>query len=313
MVRRILALAALSVASVYGAADCKFTLNLTATNPSVLFNNQDQACGQWVVNIFVQGFGSVNVHFESAPNSAQPGVPGAFTEYTANGFPYTLASGNTQAVAVFNGGVFPWVRVRIDTITGAGLVSGQVYGVAAVSQNSVVSGLISNAAPIPFKLDLFGNQSPAGVAHAQADGISNTENVPNLGSVGAGAAFQSTMGYKFNGATWDRDFKCSQSAPITFAGASGTLQIVGLVNGQIIRVCHVSLAASVATNITLLHGTGTNCGSTSTAFSGAYNNITTLALDFGPEAALYSAASEELCITSSAVVTAGGVVTYAQY
>lgn len=104
---------------------------------------------------------------------------------------------------------------------------------------------------------------------------------------------------------------CKLSAPITFSASSGSVQIVGLGSGLIIRVCHVSISASAATNFTLQSGTGANCGTGTAALSGAYNNVTTLALDFG--GTLRTPVSTAFCINSSASITAGGIATYAQF
>lgn len=151
--------------------------------------------------------------------------------------------------------------------------------------------------------------TPPVAATAQTDGATNTPSVPT----GTAAAPETvpTYPYKFNGATWDRDFVCPLSAPITFTAASGSLQIVAASGSTIIRICHVSISTSVATNITLQYGTGSNCGSGTNPLTGAYNNVTSIALDlFGT---LRTPASQALCIVSSASVTAGGVVTYAQF
>ena len=72
---------------------------------------------------------------------------------------------------------------------------------------------------------------------------------------------------------------CTLSAPITFSAASGAVQIVGLSAGKVIEVCHLSISSSVATNLTIEYGTGSACGTGTNALSGAYNNVTTLALD----------------------------------
>ena len=132
-------------------------------------------------------------------------------------------------------------------------------------------------------------------------------------SVGAGPSAETVPSYpyKFNGATWDRDFVCTLSAPITFSAASGSVQIVGLASSQIIRVCHLSISSSAATNFTINYGTGSACGTGTNPLSGAYNNVTTLALDFF--GTLRTPASQALCLNSSVSITAGGTVTYAQF
>ena len=109
----------------------------------------------------------------------------------------------------------------------------------------------------------------------------------------------------------NQQFACNLSSPVVFTAASGSVQVVPLASGQTIRVCHVSVSASTATNFTLQYGTGSACGAGTNALSGAYNNVTTLALDFN--GTLRTPAAQELCINSLATITAGGIVTYAQF
>lgn len=151
--------------------------------------------------------------------------------------------------------------------------------------------------------------APTNASSAAADGVSNTGLTP---TDAAGAnLYPRNEPMDFNGTTWDRHFVCTLSAPITFTAASGSLQIVGLVASQAIRVCHLSISTSAATSLTIQYGHGSNCGTGTTALSGAYNNVTTLALDLN--GTLRVPASEALCISSSASITAGGMVTYAQF
>jgi len=152
--------------------------------------------------------------------------------------------------------------------------------------------------------------TPTGAATAQADGATNTPTVPTVGA-GPSAETVPSYPYKFNGATWDRDFVCTLSAPITFAAASGSVQIVAPSAATVVRLCHISISSNNATNFTLEYGHGSACGTGTNPLSGAYNNVTTLALDFA--GTLRGAAGEGVCIVSSGSITAGGIATYAQF
>lgn len=292
---------AIAFSSAAFAAQCNFTFSLDNAHTSFTFNNQTFGCYFWNVNYFTAGFSAVSVTFEYAPNGINSSTPGAFSTFTP--WPLGLTGDNTQGSTGFGS----WVRIRLVSSTGTGTITGQIIGASLGGTNVIING----ATGLPIKTDIFGNLLPAEKSTALADGISNTEVVPGIGPT-SDASFNQVLPYSFNGTTWDRNFVCPLSAPITFVAASGTLQIVGLTASQIIRVCHVSLASDTTTNITLIHGTGTNCA-TPTNFTGAYNGIKTLALDFGPEAALRTLASEEFCISSSAAATIGGVVSYAKF
>jgi hypothetical protein len=105
---------------------------------------------------------------------------------------------------------------------------------------------------------------------------------------------------------------CDQSAAITVAGA-GDLQVVGLLAGQRIHVCHISIAYSGATNFQIIQGTGANCVVGTANLSGSYLNVTAIGLDFNSGGPLRTAVSQELCIRTSAAVTGGGIVKFAQF
>lgn len=314
--RRIVKLAGLilglSTSLLHAQSQCKYTFSLDNTHTSVLFNNQTLGCTAWTVIYFSSGFSALSLTVETAPNGINSSVPGTFTAMT--GFPVSVVGDNgLSSVSLAS-----WVRVRLASSTGTGQIIGQVYGtvggfgaISTIAQGTVGSDF---GQAHPFRIDLFGDILTSGGNISGADGLSNTQSGPNVGNGGLAApAYYSIFPYSFNGSTWDRNFVCPLSAPITFSAASGTLQIVGLSASKIIRVCHVSLSSTVATDITLVYGTGSNCGSGTTSLTGAYKGVTTLALDFGPEAALRTASANEFCITSSAVATVGGVVSYAQF
>lgn len=139
------------------------------------------------------------------------------------------------------------------------------------------------------------------------------------GTAGAGTVRGTLYGYKdrsvlalvVGGGSGGAPVYCPNSAAFNFA-AAGTAQIVGLIAGQSIRVCHLSMSMSAPTNITLVRGTGANCAVGTTALSGIYQNVTAMALDFG-ESPLTVTAANALCITQAGAVTTGGTVTFAQY
>jgi len=104
---------------------------------------------------------------------------------------------------------------------------------------------------------------------------------------------------------------CPLSAAFEIAGI-GTTQIIPLVAGQSIRVCHISMALGGPSGITFVRGTGANCVAGPVAMSGIYRNVTAMALDFDLSP-LTVAAGNALCLAVSVAVNVGGIVTYAQY
>jgi hypothetical protein len=297
--------------SAYGyAAECNFTFNLDDTHTAVIFNNQTHGCYFWAVNYFTSGYSAVSVTFELAPNGINSSVPGTFTTFT--GFPVALTGDQAQGAV----GLSSWVRIRKVSSTGSGTISGQIVGAPLGGTDVIAMGTAGSSVgpPLPIRVDILGALLPSGNNFTAANGASLTQWVPSSNNGGiTQPSFYNSFPYSYNGSTMDLNYVCPLSAPITFTAASGTLQIVGLTASQIIRVCHVSLASDTTTNITLSYGTGSNCGTGNTALTGAYNGIKTLALDFGPEAALRTASANAFCVGSSAAATIGGVVSYAKF
>ncbi len=263
------------------------------------------------------------------PNTSSTGATSTFTTGCASMSPCTVPNS--------------WLQILITRGTFVGTINGVLYGyktgaagggggggggggcsspcpvigpTAAGSAPTTAPVLVAGQDGAPgsirtIKTDGNGSVIPANASSAAGDGVSNTELVPT--GAGAAALYERVFGYLFGGSTWDREFSCPNSATITFSAASGTLEIVALTSTQIIRICHISLSSTVATNVTLVYGTGTNCGTGTTSISGAYQNVTTLALDFRIGAEPRTAASNAFCVTSSVSATVGGMVTYAKF
>lgn len=118
-----------------------------------------------------------------------------------------------------------------------------------------------------------------------------------------------------NDLSMESEFSCSQSAAISFtAGGAGSTEIIPLVLERIIRICHISFSGTVATNVKIVQGTGANCVTGPVDRTGPYQNVTSLALDFGSDGALRTTLTgQAVCLNVSGAVTIGGVVTFAQF
>lgn len=194
---------------------------------------------------------------------------------------------------------------------GGGQVEGTTADGAAFSDNPVVIGGVDNAGNAEQILTASSGVIATGEAFTAIDGASNAG--AGLPVLGAGSGYyQPVWPLHFNGATWDRDFVCAQSAPVSTAGA-GTAQIIALSGTTVIRVCHVSLSWDAAVDFRLVYGTGANCGTGTTNMTADYQNTTALALDFGNESALRGAAGNAVCLVQTGAGNSGGVVSYAQF
>lgn len=304
-------------------------INFTAAPSNTSnFDNRSAGCTDWIVAYTNVGFTVISLVVQDAPNAAG-GVAGTFVTYAG-----TVTSGInpntaiTQASSKFSG-YFPWMRVRLASATGSGTITGVLYGFRS-SASLTLSGNVTvvgpDAAGSPptgnpvlvagwdltnvrrIVTDTNGRLDPAGTSTAMADGVSNTQNLPDFeGGVGGVRTFPT----EFNGSTWDRRFACTNQAAITLT-ASGDTQIIALSGSTVIQICHLSIAAASAIDLKITRGTGANCAGATADVTGLYRNVTAVALDFdrGP---LRGAAGTAICVNLSANVNAGGVVTYAQF
>lgn len=245
---------------------------------------------------------------------------------TINGVLYGYKSGTQLNVTVTPSGTqnVNLVQVGSNTVVTGGVNGSQgVGGLAAdgadQAGNPVLVAGHDNDAPTPnvrtLQLDTFGQMLLSSSAVAQADGTSNTPNVPTMGVSGTAApstfrVFQ----FKFNGSTWDRVFACTNRAAVTLSGATDAVMVAGVANTNI-RVCHFSFSNGGQTaDITIRQGTGSTCGTNTLDLTGAYASVTGLALDFTPDAALRTTVTgRDLCIHTTPSITGGGVIIYAQY
>jgi hypothetical protein len=101
---------------------------------------------------------------------------------------------------------------------------------------------------------------------------------------------------------------CPLRAVLTVAGPA-TTQIVALAAGQSIRVCHISMSLTGPSAVTLMQAPAAACAGAA-GISGAYPNVTAMALDFSLSPLTLTAANA-LCVNVAAAVNAGGLVTYA--
>lgn len=118
---------------------------------------------------------------------------------------------------------------------------------------------------------------------------------------------------KASGATTDL-ISCDSSV-IYDASTNGKTQLVGLTSSQNTYVCGFTVFAAGTVNVSLSTGTGTNCGTTSTNITPAFQlTAQTGAVDGSPFfRGLKTAASEELCLVTSAGVAVQAIVYYTKF
>jgi hypothetical protein len=108
--------------------------------------------------------------------------------------------------------------------------------------------------------------------------------------------------------------QADKSAPINISTAV-TTQLVAASGLRPIYVTHFDVIAGGTGNITFEYGTGTNCGTGTTALTGAYPLVAQAGISagngLGPVLAVPP--GNALCVLTSAVVQMSGSVAYAQF
>jgi hypothetical protein len=283
--KRLLPIAFLA-ASAYGqvsAPDCIASFTLSASGPSTGFPNQ--GCIFWNLTYKNFGFSGLSLTLQQAPDNNN--VPGTWKTFAGTGEvgsnPSTSTTGAYFTVIASDTDLAAWVRVNLSGLTGTGFVTGYVYGYKTYPGASGGGGGGSGCtAPcVVIGPDATGGApSQAPVQIATTDGSGNVV----------------------------RPMYCSLSAPISVSG-SGLTQIVALTGGKRIEICNISVSFASGVDFQLETGTGSNCAGATTALTGVYKTVLTVALDF-TSGTLNGVVSQALCINLGAGVTGGGVVNY---
>lgn len=105
------------------------------------------------------------------------------------------------------------------------------------------------------------------------------------------------------------------SSVVYDASTSGSTQLVALASGKTIYVCGFVIFSAGTANVKLNYGTGTACATGTTALTPAFQLTAQTGASYGngEGIVLKTAASNALCINSSAAVAVQALVTYAQF
>jgi hypothetical protein len=144
---------------------------------------------------------------------------------------------------------------------------------------------------------------------------SGTQHVDGSAAVGAAAGNPVTLGTRDDSNNALATHSCPDQAAITLSAGTDVTIISGAM-GKTVYICHVDLASNASANMTIRQGTQmtTPCDTSTTALSGAYQNVVTFADDYTPWAPIHTTATAlDVCLHFSTSVTIGGWVSYAQY
>lgn len=124
----------------------------------------------------------------------------------------------------------------------------------------------------------------------------------------------SRLCYTTNGSNCVSSVQASNSKPISTASAA-TTELVSLVSGKSIFVTSYDFMSAGTSNVTLVYGTGTNCGTGTTSLTGAYPLIAQAGISKGNGTGivLVVPAGNAFCITNSQAIQISGSTSYAQF
>ena len=256
-----------------------------APNPGL--DNRTLGCTTWNFYYVVSGFTGVDIRLESAVNNN--GTPGAY----GTGFPVqqnvitgSNPSTNTTGGFLWVVGSNAWVRVRLFSKTGTGVINGAAYGWR------IPSASVSGLAPLPSNV----NVSDWGGAATSLGQKTASASVPVTIASDQPPLQVSTI--------------CNQQALFNLS-ASGNTRIVTGTALENIYVCHLSFSTGAAEDVKLTQGTGATCAASTADLTGLYSSITAMVLQ--PLGSLVVGTGLDLCLNQTGAQALGGIVTYAVF
>ena len=270
--------------------DCQsyFSFSAAGTTPPLAnygpgSTNGGNGCSFWTISYASFGLTGYTLTVQQAP-AATTTTPGAWVTYAgtvsvgSNPVVCSVSCNPSQGQATLSNGAVgvPWIRVNVSGVSGTGVIFGVLQGWN------------------------FGNAAGGGGGGGGGGGCVGTVSTPCV----TGAENSSLAAVTDN--------ICDQSAVISISG-SGLTQIVAASGAKQVRICHISVSNSAGSTVQIEYGTGSNCGTGTTALTGVYQNVATMALDFPTRAELDAPSGDAVCLNYGTSVTAGGTVLYAQY
>lgn len=258
----------------------------------------------------------------AAINAANTQLPAALGQTTmANSLSVTVAS-NQSAVSVAPAGsvAHDAAASSVNPVLSGGYASAAAPSEVSADGDSVRAWHLRNGAAVvqPSYAGTLAD-SNTGNASGGTQRVVTATNQPAIplhghGAIGAAIPANATAVGARSGANMVNVAQGSATAPINVSTAT-TTQLVALSGSTQTYVTGLAVIAGGTGNITLVYGTGTNCGTGTTSLSGAIPLIAnagfTLGSGLGPVVVV--PAGQALCVTTSAAVQMSGFVTYTQF
>jgi hypothetical protein len=306
-------------------SDCSVAFTLSGAGsrsgvPSNCFPNQ-QGVWEWRVTYYVNGFSGVSVALQDAPDSN--GTPGTWVNFAGTiTSGYSNPSTTTPEGSISATGYYPWVSVTLGSATGAGTVRGVLYGCkepgcsiagpggGGGGGGSGCAGTIMT--PCQTGVDNAGTTEPTAgdsagdtyVVGPTAVGSALSKNPVSIGAsdgTDVRAVLSDVNGRILNGAY-----------PTTAApsgSTSGLVQVIAASSGKTTTISHWDVLFASGATFQLEYGTGTNCGTGTTAITAQYPSTF---LGVAIDVPFVVPASQAVCYNIGSSIVWGGFLVYSQ-
>lgn len=261
--------------------DCVLNFSFTASGVSGDFKNTTVGCVTWTVNYQATSTGtisSLSLAFQSANGAVTPGSFGSYAGTTSTGA--NPATNTTGEISTFANGtqIISWVRMSLTlSATGSTTVNGVLYGYRTGNSGGGGGG---------------GSGCTGTVATPCQIGVDNAgTSLPALGDA---------TGKILNGAY-------PTIAAVALSN-SGLTSIIAHSASLTTTVAHYSVSFASLVSFQLEYGTGTNCGTGTTALTGVYQPLLAIAID----TPFIVPAGKDLCVNLGSSITGGGAIVYSQ-
>lgn len=201
------------------------------------------------------------------------------------------------------------------TVVGTGSAGSPASGVVTIQG-------IPSASPVATNMTFVGSNAVSTGSGTNGTGVQRVTLATDQGALAAwglgatGAAVPAGAQYQAanTGGNLTGLINCTSVAKYD-ASTSGSTQLVALASSQVVRICGYSILAAGSVNVKLVYGTGSNCVTSPSDITPAFQLVAQAGLvDRAPYwQGLATAASNALCINTSAGVAVQAIVYYTQF
>jgi len=289
------------------------TLNLTPLNGGATVTSVT-AVGTWTAS--TAALTRVNVHVTAVSGSVTvnlAGTNGGAVSYSAGSVVLT----DVEATGSGNGGAAP-AKVAViggtynstpPTVTNTNAVSLQqdAAGRLIVTDPNVEVTGSGNGAAAPSKVAVIG-----GIYNSTPPTVTNT-NAAALQLDADGSLYVNVRDFTVPNDPCQSPGATKSSAIVAITTAT-TTQLVALSGTKSVYVCGFNATVAAAQTLTFEYGTGSSCGTGTTALTGAFAPATGTPLNIGggEATAITAPSGNALCVVSTTTGSTQGVLTYVQ-